>query len=241
MVGAPGYSSGRSVLVVIPNSEAVVRASDLATVWAVFEKAGVLTTFATLDSSSPSIESEDGVLIPEDAQHRLEVGVNLSRARSFKGVSFDAVVILGEDPRETSTASLDREVLLKPSRVTDIVTAAVKGNKCVAACGDGVLALAPAKFRDKPILYRKSIAATKEVAAALSRCDIEHFLNDGAAKAEVQAPELGAGAKPVAAVNKDRRLFTTARPQGLEALCKAVKDAITSPDYGATIIQPYLQ
>lgn len=29
--------------------------------------------------------------------------------------------------------------------------------------------------------------------------------------------------------------------QGLEALCKAVKDAITSPDYGATIIQPYLQ
>lgn len=143
----------------------------------------------------------------------LQVGVNLSRARSFKGVSFDAVVILGEDPRETSTASLDREVLLKPSRVTDIVTAAVKGNKCVAACGDGVLALAPAKFRDKPILYRKSIAATKEVAAALSRCDIEHFLNDGAAKAEVQAPELGAGAKPVAAVNKDRRLFTTARPQ----------------------------
>lgn len=82
MVGAPGYSSGRSVLVVIPNSEAVVRASDLATVWAVFEKAGVLTTFATLDSSGPSIESEDGVLIPENAQHRLEVRLLVPRARS---------------------------------------------------------------------------------------------------------------------------------------------------------------
>lgn len=100
MVGAPGYSSGRSVLVVTASPKSVVRAAEVAVVWDVFEKSGVLTTFASLDLCSFSVANrEDGAILPEDALNRLEASAEciVSRARLLSESVLEVVASVADN------------------------------------------------------------------------------------------------------------------------------------------------
>ena len=128
----------------------------------------------------------------------------------FRGVSFDAIMILGYEDKDqqqqhgqqAASADVGTQADSKDSkgktRVPEIILTLVKSNKFVAALGPGIRELAGINFRGKRLLQDKKIASWE------SGC--EEFAKEQGA--ELVFPSQG---NPVGtpAVVKDRRLLTS--------------------------------
>mmetsp|Transcript_21851 Transcript_21851/g.60676 ORF Transcript_21851/g.60676 Transcript_21851/m.60676 type:complete len:235 (-) Transcript_21851:248-952(-) len=232
MVGAPGYSSGRSVLVVCPPT-ATLSQDVLSAVWGAFEENGILLNFATLDGRLSIQAAAD---LPQQLLDRLNVAVNLQEALGFRGVSYDGLLLLGfDDPFDSTAATagtgrVDGASIRGVSRARLVALQMVKGNKHIAATSNGILALKGLEFRGQPVLAGRTIFSTND---KLQDSALESAKVQVVSRSDVRLHSSDTD------VVQDKRLLT-APTCAISQLCSCLADQLLKED-GSTLIPPYLQ
>uniref|UniRef100_A0A061RJK5 Uncharacterized protein n=1 Tax=Tetraselmis sp. GSL018 TaxID=582737 RepID=A0A061RJK5_9CHLO len=218
MVGAPGYDSGRSVLVICLQPLSRSSLEYLKLFWKILAVEGkILLSISSIEGNTFDYSNSNGVE-EEELKEQLENPILLDRALGFRGVSYDSVLLLGDEATEKVACGTNWE----PSpQVTKIVLEIVRGNKYVAAVGDGVVALHGIDFRGRSIIKNKTIACPepcyrflKEKEESVHRADPGQAILDG-------------------------RLLSAHLQDSLH-LCELLRDVLLKED-SRSFIPPYLQ
>lgn len=173
MVGAPGYTSGRSVMVLLPTGE-LQDAKSLAWTCLALGKAHVLVNFA-VPTVGERVEGQPVVWIgkedrmdkcvqewmeDEASMAALNRPIVLDRAIGVKGASFDGVLVPG---------GKDLEQLCQSDRGMDILTHMVVQDKVVGAIGGGLRILTAHSEKQQgtsqPLLQGRKICKFADAAA----------------------------------------------------------------------------
>lgn len=196
MVGAPGYTSGRSVLVLLPAGE-LQDVKTLAWTCQLLEKASVLVNFAvpTLEGSvdgKPVVWIGDADRTDEHVQEwmkneaamaALDRPIVLDRAIGVKGASYDGMLVPG---------GAEMEPLCQSSRCMDILTHMFAQDKVVGTVGGGLRFLVAhsekQQQRSQTFLQGRKICKFADAAAKMSG----EMPDDPTVSLETKLREIGA-------------------------------------------------